>query len=268
LEKCDAMPGAPITPRSVAAATGLVRVTPAADLLDIVEQHWVLRWDRRGRPAQRHEVLGDPSVNLAVEPTGRLLYGPGSGRSTHELTGRGMVVATKFRPGGFSGLWPGPVGELTGRVLPIADAFGSAGAHLDAALRDAGSINAIVDALTAFVRAHRPAGDAKRTLAIEIVEAMRAAPPGTGVADIAARFAISPRTLQRLFAHHVGISPKQVLQRFRRQLAADRLAEPVAPNLGRLAADLGYFDQAHLARDFRQTLGRNPSSLRRVSGDE
>jgi transcriptional regulator GlxA family with amidase domain len=96
---------------------------------------------------------------------------------------------------------------------------------------------------------------------MSIVQAMRTAPPGAQVADVAADFAVSARTLQRLFARHVGASPKQVLQQFRRQLATDRLIEEAAPNLGRLAAELGYFDQAHLARDFRQTLGRSPSAI-------
>jgi AraC-like DNA-binding protein len=96
---------------------------------------------------------------------------------------------------------------------------------------------------------------------MRIVQAMRAAPPGARAADLAAAFAISPRTLQRLLAQHVGVSPKQVLQRFRRQLATERLSEETAHDLGRLAAELGYFDQAHLARDFRATLGRSPSAV-------
>ncbi|MGA2930169.1 MAG: DUF6597 domain-containing transcriptional factor [Solirubrobacteraceae bacterium] len=62
----------------------------------------------------RQEVLPDPSVNLAVEPAGRLLYGVGSGHSVHELKGRGMVVGTKFRPGGFSGFRAEPMSSITG----------------------------------------------------------------------------------------------------------------------------------------------------------
>ncbi len=87
---------------------------------------------------------------------------------------------------------------------------------------------------------------------------MRDAPPGTRVADVAKRFAMSQRTLQRLFTRHVGASPKQVLQRFRHQHAVDLLdAEP--PSLARVAADLGYFDQSHFVQDFRVATGRAPS---------
>jgi hypothetical protein len=90
-----------ITPRSAARVAGMVRIASESDLAEIVEQHWVVRWDRRGLPALRHEVLPDPSVNLTVEPAGRLLYGPGSGRSLHALSDRWIVIGTKLRPGGF-----------------------------------------------------------------------------------------------------------------------------------------------------------------------
>jgi AraC-like DNA-binding protein len=261
LGKMRRMSATPITPRSAARLAGMVQIAPEPALADVIEQHWVVRWDRRALPALRHEVLPDPSVNLSVEPGRRLLYGTGSGRSLHELTGRGMVIGTKFHPGGFSGFRPGPVSELSGRVLTLVEAFGESGARLDAALVGATDIHSIIAVVTAFLRAHRPPPDPHRTLAMRIVQAMRAAPPGARAADLAAAFAISPRTLQRLLAQHVGVSPKQVLQRFRRQLATERLSEETAHDLGRLAAELGYFDQAHLARDFRATLGRSPSAV-------
>ncbi len=59
-----------ITPRSAERLAGMVRVAPAADLADIVEQHWVVAWDHRGRPPVTQEVLPDPCVNLAIEPVG------------------------------------------------------------------------------------------------------------------------------------------------------------------------------------------------------
>jgi hypothetical protein len=102
----------------------MVRIAPRDDLADVVEQHWIVCWDQSGPQALRREVLPDPSINLVAEPAGRLLYGVGSGRSVHELTGRGMVVGTKFRPGGFSGFCQGSVSALTGRAVALSEAFG------------------------------------------------------------------------------------------------------------------------------------------------
>lgn len=253
-----------ITPRSAARLAGVVRIAPAADLADVIEQHWVVAWDHRDGPPVTQEVLPDPCVNLAVEPAGVLLYGLTSGRSTHVLADAGAVVGTKFRPGGFSGFLAGPVRELNDRVLTAAEAFGADGEHLEHQLADASTTRRLIDLVSTFVRVHRPPPDPQRSLVAEIVETMRAAPPGTRVAEIAARFAVVPRTLQRLFAAHVGATPKQVLQRFRHQQATDQLAADDGPPLARLAADLGYFDQAHFVQDFRAATGRLPSAVSRL----
>src|SRR4051794_4239105 len=249
-----------ITPRSAAALTGMARIAPAEDLRDIVEHHWVVAWDHRGRPPVLREVLSDPCLNLAVEPAGVLVHGVANAPSAHALEERGIVVGTKFRAGGFSGFLPGPVRALNDRVLPVEDAFGDAGERLTCELAGAHTTEEIIGLLTSFVRARRPPPDAQRRLVGEIVEAMRAAPPGTRVAEIAASFALAPRTLQRLFGDHVGATPKQVLQRFRHQRATDELSAAGA-GLARLAADLGYFDQAHFAQDFRAATGRRPSAV-------
>jgi AraC-like DNA-binding protein len=251
----------PVTPQSASRLTGMIRVAPDPDLADVVEQHWIVCWDRRGLPALRHELLPDPAIKLAVEPSGALLYGVGSGYSIRELEGRGMVVGTKFWPGGFSAFCRGPLSALSGRVLTMPDAFGAPGVQLDAALAAASDVSAIVAAVSAFLRTRRGPPDAQQALVMEILDAMRAAPPGIRVADLAADFAVSTRTIQRMFAHHVGASPKHVLQRLRRQRAVDHLSDDQPMHLAQLAAELGYFDQAHLARDIRGTLGRNPSAV-------
>ncbi|MBS1881721.1 MAG: AraC family transcriptional regulator [Actinobacteria bacterium] len=249
-----------VTPRSASRVAGLVRVAPDPSVADLVEQHWIVTWTAGQAPIRR-EVLPDPCVNLSVEPAGRLLYGVGSVRSIRELEGHGMVIGTKFRPGGFSGFLPGPVSELNGRVLSLPEAFGERGERFDAALAAAPDIPAIIAEVTRFLRAQRPPPDPDRRLAIEIASAMRVASPGTQITELAAQFAVSPRTLQRLFARHVGATPKQVLQRFRRQRAVDRLSEETGASLAEIAAELGYSDQSHLARDFRTTFGRGPSAL-------
>jgi AraC-like DNA-binding protein len=255
------VPSEIITPNSATRVTGMVRIAPDPAIADVVEQHWIVTWDQRGEAPARREVLPDPAVNLTIEPRGRLLYGVGSGHDVRLLEDRGMVIGTKFRPGGFSGFVPGPVSDLTGRVLTLPEAFGGAGEELDAALAAAPEIPAAIAVVTDFLRRHRPAPDPRRGLVMEVVEAMRAAGPEARVDGIARDFAVSPRTLQRLFTRHVGTSPKAVLQRFRRQQAVDLLGEPGGGSLARIAAELGYSDQSHLTRDFRATLGRSPSAL-------
>lgn len=80
--------------------------------------------------------------------------------------------------------------------------------------------------------------------------------------DLAALCGVGVRRLQRLFADHVGVSPKWLLRRFRLQDVTDTLAAaPGAPvDWAGLAADLGYVDQAHLSRDFAAMFGEPPTT--------
>jgi transcriptional regulator GlxA family with amidase domain len=77
------------------------------------------------------------------------------------------------------------------------------------------------------------------------------------VAELAAT---SVRSLQRLFAAYVGVSPKAVLARYRLQDAAAAIDQGAVDDLAVLAAELGWFDQAHFSRDFRAVVGTTPSA--------
>jgi len=97
---------------------------------------------------------------------------------------------------------------------------------------------------------------------VAIVERVRTDPSVTSVERLAGVAGVSVRPLQRLFREHVGASPKWVIRRNRLQEVAVRIESGDSPNLAALAADLGYTDQAHLARDFRSATGLSPSAFR------
>jgi AraC-like DNA-binding protein len=79
------------------------------------------------------------------------------------------------------------------------------------------------------------------------------------VDELAARHAMSSRSLQRLFRRYVGVSPKWVLQRYRLHEAAERIAEGRDGDWAATALELGYFDQAHFIRDFKALIGASPA---------
>ena len=80
------------------------------------------------------------------------------------------------------------------------------------------------------------------------------------VGQLSAASGMSARSLQRLFADYVGVSPKWVMRRARLHEAAERADSGEFVDWAELAADLGYADQAHLSRDFTATIGVPPTS--------
>jgi AraC-like DNA-binding protein len=85
--------------------------------------------------------------------------------------------------------------------------------------------------------------------------------PKADLVELARRVAVSPHHLSRVFKAETGETISRYRNRLRIRLALERLAEG-EPRLARLAADLGFADQAHLARVVRQELGVTPSLLR------
>ena len=82
------------------------------------------------------------------------------------------------------------------------------------------------------------------------------------VATLARAIAVDARTLGRLFRRWVGLSPKRFARIVRCQVALRDLG---AGNGAALAAQLGYFDQAHLIREFKELFGGTPTDARGFS---
>jgi AraC-like DNA-binding protein len=73
---------------------------------------------------------------------------------------------------------------------------------------------------------------------------------------------MSVRSLQRLFSQYVGVSPKWVIRRYRLHELLERMHSGEQPDWAQLAAELGYFDQAHLSNDFKAITGYTPTEYR------
>ena len=252
-----------LRPGEIGRVFSLALRQPPVDLGGAIDYHWIVRWDLRGRDPHRNEVLTHPAVHLVFEPHGAFVYGVHRTRYVRTLSGRGYAIGTKFLPGGFAAFTDRPMSELTDRVLGLGEIFGGAGVALDNAAKQMQEPLAALEPMYGVLRTHRQPLAREAELVAHAVAQMREASPGTLVSDIAAEQSVSVRTLQRLFARYVGVSPKWVLQRYRLHEALEQLASQDRPDWSRLALDLGYFDHAHFIRDFRAVAGRSPTEYER-----
>ena len=103
--------------------------------------------------------------------------------------------------------------------------------------------------------------DEEGALVNAIVDAVEGDPELLRVDQLAAHFAVTERSLQRMMARRLGLTPRWLVQRRRLREAADRLRRGET-DLAGLAAYLGYADQAHLSRDFKAVTGETPATFR------
>jgi AraC-like DNA-binding protein len=101
----------------------------------------------------------------------------------------------------------------------------------------------------------------------EAVRLIRASRGRVTVRWLADRLNLSISQLERSFARHVGVGPKLLARQTRVcALAAEAMGQ-ASPGWALLAANYGYADQAHLAREFRELTGLTPSRFAEVGSD-
>lgn len=86
-------------------------------------------------------------------------------------------------------------------------------------------------------------------------------PASAGLVPLALLLGVSPYRLSRAFPRELGVSLTWYRNRVRVGRAMERI-EAGESHLGRLAAELGFADQAHLSRTVRAHLGHTPTALR------
>jgi len=144
-----------------------------------------------------------------------------------------------------SSLRSGDVLELAERVV-----------RLLAVVRDGGTrIRQRGRATTAAAR-RRVVDDAREAIAGQ---------PTIGLFELARVVAVSPHHLSRIFRAETGETISRYRNRARVRLVLERLADRER-SLARLAGELGFADQAHLARVVRREVGSTPSALRSSLG--
>ncbi|MTD45075.1 helix-turn-helix domain-containing protein [Conexibacter sp. W3-3-2] len=220
-------------------------------------------------PVRRAELpFGGVAVILALDG-GWLIDGEAFGSFAGGLTevpvmtenvGAAELVQIDLTPLGARALLGVPGRELTGAVVALEDLLGRELPLLVERLALTASWAARFALLDAFVArrvaAATPVGaDVARAFARlhETHGALR-------VDALARELHCSTRHLSRRFGEAVGLPPKAYARLLRFERAAARLR--AAPcDLGRVAAECGYADQAHFNRDFRTYTGTTPTAL-------
>ena len=151
--------------------------------------------------------------------------------------------------------------------MDASDVLGDVARELHERLREAASWPARFALLDQILLAH---ADLDQRVTPDIAEAWRLVTRSGGTiqaGELARRVGWSPRYLQRRLLAETGLTPKAAARVTRFDRARRILQRQAgAPGLGGggalagLAAECGYYDQAHLAREFRELAGCPPST--------
>lgn len=212
--------------------------------------------------AQYSEISEDgrdflqPRALMAGQISRPLILKPGT---------RSGVIGVRFWPTGARAVLGLRMIELTNQRLDVSTLWGR---HADLLLDEVDGMptpSARIAAVERFLSArllHRQ--QYKPDLAIaHCVASLRATGGSVSVDALARQAGLSSRQIERRFLDHVGVPPRLFASILRFRRVFDSIEqEPERPAKWTEAAlSAGYFDQAHMIRDFRRFAGLQPTAF-------
>ena len=150
--------------------------------------------------------------------------------------------------------------EIASQHIEITALLGKEGAFLEEQILGCRNVQERVDVVTRFIEERIVALDTGVKNIIVGVRQLIFHDGNTRMQELLRSQFLSQRQFERNFKHLTGFSPKHFsrIVRFERSIA-NAYANP-SLSLTALALRSGYFDQAHMIRDYRQFAGKNPSA--------
>lgn len=189
------------------------------------------------------------------------IAGPRTRAHFKTATGIARWITIELKRGWSTQLLGVPASVLTDRFVPLHDIWGHAGRELCEQLLGARTLPDALELISdAFARhserAVEPASArlARRAVRLLEVENIR-------IGSVAQRLGVTSRHLRRAFIENIGVGPKDFARALRLNVVLQRASQ--SADWGRIAADAGYYDQAHLIADFRELVGVTPGAFAR-----
>jgi AraC-like DNA-binding protein len=211
-------------------------------------------WERGGDGAPVR-VLPDGCIDvLWTSGAGAQIVGANTTAFVVELEPGAHLVGARLRPGAAPALLGLEAELVRDERVSVEEILGDRGARLAEALDACAEPVAMLETWLELcaTRADRP----DRLVSAAVA---RLDDPTGRIGSIADELGFSERALRRRVTHAVGYGPKRLARVLRlwRALGRARAGE----DLGRVAFDAGYADQAHFSTDCRELAGVPPSAL-------
>jgi AraC-like DNA-binding protein len=261
----------------------LVEVPPKSDLEPYVGVLYCANVAIAGMaPERKCILLPNPCVDLVInlggpfsmehagdaQAVGTLasLHGPHSVSAHLRRQGALCLLGARLKHGVAATFLNFPVKEICNRFIPVETFWPLASSELVEPILAAPTIRAKMVAMEKsltrfFTRARRL--DLTLRKAVKLVAQHQG---DVEVTELARQLKISRQTVKHKFDNAIGLSPKTFgkLRRFQNVLRC--ISSDTNINWSELAQRCGYYDQAHLIREFNSFTGFSPEKFLRVLG--
>jgi AraC-like DNA-binding protein len=179
---------------------------------------------------------------------------------------RVSTIGVRFRPGGLTALFGASLDGTADREVRLEELPAPLG-ELVAAIRAGRGPAEMCRAAERWLlrwAAGRPDTGALCRDAVRLIQRKRGR---VAVDAVSAAVGLPRRRLERVFRRETALTPKQYIRIIRLNAVLRALGAPDRDRLVDLAIDAGYFDQAHMAREFKALTARRASARRSDDGE-
>ena len=249
-------------------------IKPSTPLRSFVECFWTLEGDATVGSSSPERILPDGCVELILNFGDRFLQhvdgekrrqprnfvvGQMTGPILISPSGEVRLLGIRFQPGGTRAFLDLPVNEIADQVVELEGLSRQFERGLMRVCEHAMTLDRKIAAVDAFLSTRLSSGrfDAHLlALAATVIDRHGL----VSVDQLASSAGVSSRQLERRFLQEVGIGPK-LLARIVRFQQVFRAVDQSNPAWAEVAIECGYYDQAHLIRDFKQFAQQTPAVL-------
>ncbi len=247
---------------------------PSPACARLVERFWILEGPSCGVP---DAIIPDGRIELIVHYSGTfwrhaggtvtqqpasLLVGQMTAPAVLAPEGYAGVAAIRLRSAAARTLLGFSLDEISERFVDLEAVFPSV-ARLRQQLADAKADTERIDAMECWLLA-RPCPDPRLPIEAAVDTILRSGGRAP-IQHLSALTGLGIRQIERQFQEDVGLSPKTFSRIVRLQSALRRIR--AGQPLSEVALGCGFYDQAHMARDFRRLAAMSPTAWQSHAGD-
>jgi AraC-like DNA-binding protein len=232
---------------------------PSGDVYSLVACRW-MRQTAEEDPGDPVLILPDGCVDLLWREGELILAGLDKAARPAPVSPGERILGLRLRPGMAGAVLGMPASEVLDVHVKLEELLGEPATELAERLAESEDDEAAFGLLEKAVGSRIQNGGPDPLV---LAATRRLGFPGVRVDQLAEALGISDRQLRRRFHQAVGYGPKTLdrVLRFRRLVAQTGAVAEGESDLARLAADLGYADQAHMTRDCLRLSGLTPVQL-------
>lgn len=198
------------------------------------------------------------TTNPSIELWGQIIQ-----PLTFRSIGKNSMLGARFYPHAASLFLNENISDFNNRITDLNDVAGKPARELYSKLREAILLQQRIALLnTFFLRRLALFEDKmKKTALVEtVMNEMKQHDFFDNIDNLATRYGVSSRYLQKIFVQHTGLTPKLYgkINRFQNSL---QLIASKNLSLTAIAYECGYFDQSHFIREFKSFTGKTPSAF-------